>query len=132
MPEAILVLELQAMEAVDAGIVFAPAKTITELVKEATAAVGKVKEEDRQKTDSEDEADEESTPIPSSAAAAQLSKSSCCMQRVWWYVNPERIDGPERLWRARAASQGIRAVQTKMSDFAPKSTAPQIDLDMCD
>ena len=63
-------LELQAIEAADAEIVFAPAKTITQLVKEATVAVGKVKEEDRQKNDFEDEADEEPTPIPSSAAAA--------------------------------------------------------------
>ena len=71
-PEATLEeLELQAVEAVDPGIVFARAKTITGLVKEATAAVVKVKEEDGQKTDSEDEAEEESTTIPSSAAAAQ-------------------------------------------------------------
>ena len=62
------------MEAVNVGTVFAPAKTITELVKEATAVVGKVKEEDRQKTDSEDEADEESTPIPSSAAPRAIEK----------------------------------------------------------
>ena len=52
MPEVTLEeLELQAMEAADAGIVFAPTKTITQLVKEAMATVGKVREEDPQKTD---------------------------------------------------------------------------------
>ncbi|KAI6653885.1 hypothetical protein LOD99_3061 [Oopsacas minuta] len=69
MPEVTLEeLELQDIEAADAGIVFASAKTITQLVKEAMATVGKGREEDSQKSDFEDEGP---TPVPSSAAAAQ-------------------------------------------------------------
>ncbi|KAI6649004.1 Tigger transposable element-derived protein 4-like [Oopsacas minuta] len=80
MPEVTLEeLELQGMEAADAGIVFAPTKTITQVVKEALATVGKVREEDPQKTDCEDE---EPTPVSSSAAARKPSKRSCCTLRV--------------------------------------------------
>ena len=44
-------LELQVMEAADAGVVIAPAETITQLVKEDTVAVDKVNGEDPQKAD---------------------------------------------------------------------------------
>ena len=102
-------------------------------MKEATAAVGKVKEEDRQTTDSEDEADEEPTPIPSSAVAAQA------IEKLLLYDTGEVIYGilnesmdlnsyEELVWGRRVSE----LVQTKMSDFVPKSTAPQMDLDMCD
>ena len=134
MPEVTLEeLELQAMEAADAGIVFAPAKTITQLVKEATAAVGKVKEEDPQKTDSEHEADEEPTPIPSSAAAAQAIETLLLYATgrgdVGILNGSMDLDAYEELVRGRRVSE---LVQTKISDFAPKSPTPQISLDIMD
>ena len=124
-------LELQVIEAADAGIVFAPAKTITELVKEATAAVGKVKE-DRQKTDSEDEADEESTPIRPLLRPRAIEKPLLYAtgRGDMGILNGSMDQNTyEELVRGRKVSE---LVQTKMSDFAPKSTAPQIYLDMCD
>ena len=62
-------LELQAMEAADAEIA---EKTITQMVKEDTVAVGKVKGEDPQKANSKYYADEEPTSITFSSAAAQV------------------------------------------------------------
>ena len=60
----------------------APVKTITQLVKEATVAVGKVKWEDPQKADSKYEADEEPIPTPSSTAASQAIET--LLGEVMW------------------------------------------------
>ena len=131
MPEVTLEeLELQAMEAVDAGIVFAPTKTITQLVKESMATVGKVREEDPQKTDCEDE---EPTPVPSSAAAAQAIETlllyAIGRSDVGILNGSMDLDAYEELVRGRRVSE---LVQTKISDFALKSPTPQIILDMMD
>ena len=90
-------------------------------------------EEDWQKTDSEDEADEESTPIPSSAAAAQA------IEKFLLYATHRGdmgiLNGSMDLNAYEELVRGLRVSelgQTKKSDFAPKSTALQIELDMFD
>ena len=95
--------------------------------------VGKVKEEDQQKIDSEHEADEEPTPITSSAVA------SLDIETLLLYATGRGdvgilnglidLDACEELVRGHGVSE---LVHTKISDFSPKSPKPQISLDMMD
>ncbi|KAI6651288.1 hypothetical protein LOD99_5436 [Oopsacas minuta] len=131
MPEVTLEeLELQGMEAADAGIVFALMKTITQLVKEPIAKVGKVREEDPQKNDCEDE---EPIPVPSSAAAAQAIETLLLYATgrgdVGILNGSMDLDAYEEFVRGRRVSE---LVQTKISYFPPKSPTPRIILDMMD